>query len=89
MIAGDGSLVLKLYYTRDVYTVNFVGNGGTLKTGSANQHVRYGGAAVLPTYARNGYEFTGWENAEGYDAVVENMTITATWRILTYTVTYH
>ncbi|MBP5610447.1 MAG: InlB B-repeat-containing protein, partial [Clostridia bacterium] len=88
VIAGDGSLILKLYYVRDTYTVNFVGNGGTLKAGSANQRVRYGTAATLPTYVRNGYEFTGWENAEGYDAVVENMTITAQWRILTYTVTY-
>lgn len=87
-IAPDGSLVLKLYYTRDTYTVTFVGNGGTLETGNATQTVRYGNAAIIPTFARKGYTFTGWDNTEGCDAVTEDLTVTAQWEINTYTVSY-
>ena len=65
-IAGDGSLVLKMYYTRNLYTVTFAGNGGTLKSGASTQKVRYGAAASIPTFTRNGYEFTGWDSTEGW-----------------------
>ncbi len=85
-IAPDGSLVLKLYYTRDTYTVTFVGNGGTLETGNATQTVRYGNAATTPTFARKGYTFAGWDKES--NAVSENLTITAQWTINTYTVSY-
>ena len=85
-IAPDGSLVLKLYYTRDTYTVTFVGNGGTLESGNATQTVRYGNAAMTPTFARKGYTFTGWDKES--NAVTENLTVTAQWSIDTYTVSY-
>ena len=87
-IAGDGSLLLKMYYQRETYTVAFKGNGGTLKSGLATQSVRYGTAATIPAFTRNGYEFTGWDSTAGLDAVSENLTVTAQWQIVTYTVTY-
>ena len=88
-IAPDGSLVLKLYYTRDTYTVTFVGDGGTLESGNATQTVRYGNAATLPTFARKGYTFIGWDSTEGCDAVERELTVTAEWEINTYTVSYN
>lgn len=88
VISGDGSLVLKMYYLRETFTVSFLANGGTLKNGSATQSVRYGGAALRPTFTRAGYTFTGWEGDEGCDEVTRSMTIRALWEINVYTVTY-
>ena len=86
-IAPDGSLVLKLYYTRDTYTVTFVGDGGTLESGNATQTVRYGNAATLPTFARKGYTFTGWDKES--NAVAEDLTVTAQWEINHYSIIYN
>ena len=84
-IAPDGSLVLKLYYTRDTYTVTFVGNGGTLESGNATQTVRYGNAATIPTFARKGYTLS-WDKES--NAVAEDLTVTAQWSIDSYAVSY-
>ena len=85
-INGDGSLVLKAYYTRDKYNVVFEGNGGTLKSGKSNQILKYEGAAVAPAFTRTGYTFIGW-NKTIPESVYENITITAQWKINQYTLT--
>ena len=87
-VAPDGSLVLKLYYTREVYAVTFLGGGGTLQSGNATQTVRYGDPAVLPTFRRDGYAFAGWNDAGGCDAVSQDLTVTAQWTPNVYSVTY-
>ena len=87
-VAPDGSLVLKMYYLRDVYTVTFNGNGGTLTEGTATQSVRYGAAAAIPTFARPGYDFAGWDSTAGCDAVEQPLTITAQWTVIDYAITY-
>ncbi len=79
-IAGDGSLVLKLYYTRNSYTV-------TYKNGAedfATETVKYQGNAAkvgdVPTKA--GYTFSGWKNSDGsaFDGqnITANTTVTGT-----------
>ena len=65
-IAGDGSLVLKLYYTRNSYAVTFKNGSATLAT----QNFRYG---ETPVYAgetpvkdaagKMFYAFKGWDRA--------------------------
>ena len=87
-VLPDGSLTLKLYYTRDVYTVSFLGNGGTVSGGNATQRVRYGNPAVLPSVARKGYSFAGWDHADDCTAVAGDLTVTAQWTAKTYSVTY-
>ena len=87
-VLPDGSLTLKLYYTRDVYTVSFLGNGGMVSGGNATQRVRYGNPAVLPSVARNGYSFAGWDRADDCTAVAGDLTVTAQWTAKTYSVTY-
>lgn len=60
IIAADGSLVLKLYYDRDTYTVSFDLNGGE-GTAPEAQIIRYGGnVEPVPAPTRDGYAFTGW-----------------------------
>ena len=54
----------------------------------ATQTVRYENAATLPTFVRNGYSFTGWDDVSGCDSVAEDLTVTAQWETITYTVTY-
>lgn len=87
-VAPDGSLVLKLYYVRETYSVTFDGDGGTLRSGSASQTVRYGNSAVAPTFTRNGYVFAGWDDSAGYGAVESNLTVRALWTAEHYTVSY-
>lgn len=70
--------------TTTYYTVTFVnGLGSTLKT----QDVASGGYATPPSNpSRTGYTFAGWSGT--YTNVTSDRTITATWRINTYTVTF-
>ena len=59
VITGDGKLVLRLYYTRNSYTVTFEPDGGTVDPTSKT--VRYGDAyGALPTPTRDLYDFDGW-----------------------------
>ena len=85
-INGNGSTVLKVYYTRDSYTVTFDGNGGTLSSGKSSQTVKYGGSVTAPTFTKTGYTFTGYDKTN-YDNISESFTATATWQINQYTVT--
>ena len=85
-IAGDGSLILKVYYTRDKYNVTFESNGGTLKSGEVNQILKYEGSAAAPVFTRTGYTFIGW-NKTIPESVYENITITAQWKINQYSLT--
>ena len=67
------------------YTVTFVnGYGGTIKT----QTVYYGGNASPPANpSRTGYTFAGWSGS--YTNVTSSRTITATWSIWKYTISYN
>ncbi len=59
-VEADGSLVLQVYYDRDLYEVGFDLNGGE---GAApqTQTVRYGGCLQeVPEPQRRGYTFKGW-----------------------------
>ena len=84
-IAGDGSLVLKLYYTRDEYSVTFVSDGGALTSGSDTQLIKYGGSAIAPTFYKEGHTFTGFDKE--FDNVTEPITVTAEWNVNQYTLT--
>jgi len=81
LIAGDGSLVLKLYYVQDALTVTYVDHDGSLIT---TQTVGYGDDATPPTDpTRPGYHFKGWDK-DGKN-ITEDTTITAEYEPLTDT----
>ena len=89
-IAGDGSLVLKLYYTRNIYTVTFESNGGSAIN---SRKVKYEqtladvdpiGSSFVPT--KSGNTFAGWytdkklKNAFTFDTgITGSMTLYAKW----------
>ena len=86
-ITGDGSLKLKVYYDRRVYTVTFEPGSTSATLGdSATKEYRYGQKlsdveVKDPTY--NGdWEFIGWYyNGAKFTGTVEgNMTVTAQWK---------
>ena len=85
-INPDGSTILQVYYTRDIYTVTFNGAGGSLVDGEEIQTTKYGGSVIAPAYIRSGYTFDGYDYTE-FTNVSENLTVTAKWQINQYTIT--
>ena len=77
-------LTVTALYNINSYTVNFVDYDGTaLKTETVN----YGGSATAPVNpTRTGYSFTGWD--VDFSNVVSDMTVTATYSINSYIVTF-
>ena len=68
----------------DPSTVKFVDfDGSTIK----EQKVAYGESATAPEDpVRRGYTFVSWQNIDKIDNVVEDITVTATYKINTYSV---
>ena len=93
-LAGDGSLVLKLYYIRARHTLTIDRANGQ---GVETHTVLYGAPVTMPgTPRRRGYTFTGWtakgtqleSGATGFEMPDNNVTLTATWQAIDYSVTY-
>ncbi|MGN0624661.1 MAG: InlB B-repeat-containing protein, partial [Oscillospiraceae bacterium] len=59
-ITGDGSLILKLYYVRDMDTLKYMPNGGTgnayLASGPTHEQID----VLANLFIRFGYKFKGW-----------------------------
>lgn len=84
-IAGDGSTVVTLNYTRNSYTITFDSDGGTAVDAMTK---KYGEELTEPTEpTKENYVFVGWykgENAfEGGTMPAENFTLTAHWTAAT------
>lgn len=83
-VAADGSLVLKVYLSRNKYTLTFDSNGGE---GGTSADVFYGAAITEPTVTYAGHTFTGWDKTVPSTMPAEALTFTAQWDEITYTVT--
>jgi uncharacterized repeat protein (TIGR02543 family) len=95
-IAADGSLVLKLYYDRNTYTVSFESNGGDAV--SELTGVRYGATITKPADpTKTGYTFAGWYKETGLsnewtfasNTVTSNTALYAKWIAVEYRITYN
>ena len=64
-VAGNGSLVLHLYYNRNTYNITYELNGGT-PNGTLTSKYTYGKEMILQTnrVTKEGYEFAGWYDNE-------------------------
>ena len=74
VVAADGSLALKAYLNRKVFTVTVEENGGSVVE---DYSVKYGATISAPASAKLGYT-VAWD----YDftqPVTDNVTVTATW----------
>lgn len=89
-IAADGSLVLKLYYTRNSYTVTYTDgvDGAEVFADDEHNNVAYGDTIPVftnGTPTREGYNFIGWASSvEGVTPSsampASNVTFTAQWK---------
>ena len=91
-VTGDGSLVLKLYYTRNSYTVTYY--DGDTRIGEPETH-SYGAELTAREYSKAGYSFVGWytdkelKQPNTFTAMpAEHLALYAKLEALPYTVTY-
>ena len=82
-INGNGSLVLKVYYTREMLMLTLNGYGNETET----KKVKYGGKVTAPEFTRTGYTQNGW-NMPLPETISENITFTAAWKVNQYTLTF-
>lgn len=92
-VTADGSLVLKVYYTRNSYNVTWDGNGGTVdNTGATYGSVKYGAPITKPSHipTKAGYTFHQWSSyTANMTMPAENITLVAVWSAIpTYTVSF-
>ena len=92
-----GDITLTAVWTANSYSVTFDAAGGEETEGV---EVTFGSAAQLPVPERSGYTFTGWQKEDGTavsDAagavgewnIAEDVSLTASWSVVTYDVTYN
>ena len=84
-IAADGSTVVKIYYTRNSYTISFNSDGGSEVAAIIG---KYGSTVTAPDApTKNGSTFGGWFEEGATDAYVfstmpaQNLTLTAHWTV--------
>ncbi len=87
-----GNRSYKANFAPSEYTVTFNANGGTVSKTSMN--IRYNNYETLPVPQKTGCKFEGWyynsvEYTDGIWKVTQNITLTAKWSELPYTVTYN
>ena len=90
-IAADGSTVVKIYYTRNSYTLTWNFDGGKENaTGYTSGTVKFGADITAPAApTKTGYTFDGWDRAIPGTMPAEDVTVTATWKINQYTITFN
>lgn len=85
-IAGDGSTVVEIYYTRNSYTLSWVTDGNALTGAYTSGSVKYGATITAPnTPTKTGYTFAGWTPATSATMPAATTTYTATWTANTNT----
>ncbi len=82
-IAGDGSTVINLNYTRNSHTLTWDFDGGSTSSASGSYttgSVKYGTTIVAPNNpTKNGFVFNGWSASIPATMPDSDVTITATW----------
>ncbi|MHB8129379.1 MAG: InlB B-repeat-containing protein [Mobilitalea sp.] len=82
IIAPDGSLVLKQYYSRNSYTLTFKPENGGIDIVAS---VKYGAEVTAPTIVKTGYNFIGWSDTVAQTMPTADTTYTAQWNSNTNT----
>ena len=91
VIAGDGSLTLKLYYTRNSYTVNYVLDGKPYDEVVAPKEYKYGETVTLadaPEFDKDVVGFSGWHtdaaviDGNGFTMPANAVTLVGTLEVL-------
>ena len=81
--AESGTTVLKAYYNRCTYTINYELNGGTQNPGNPDTY-QYGDEIVLLEPTKTGYEFTGWYTNPALTSAITAINSTTSGNLILY-----
>ena len=81
------SFTLNATWTINQYTITFNSNGGSEVASFTSDYASAVSAPIAPT--RVGYTFAGWDQALPTTMPAEPLTLTATWTINQYTITFN
>ncbi|MDD6021061.1 MAG: InlB B-repeat-containing protein, partial [Oscillospiraceae bacterium] len=84
-IAGDGSLVLKIYYDRNQYNLTVDNDNSEVAT---TTKVYYEAAVSVETPTKTGYTFNGWDNTVPATMPANDVSLKAQWKVNQYTITF-
>ena len=85
-IAADGSLVLKVYYSRNDYTITYNVDGKEHKV----ETYKFGAdITILEEPQKEGYTFSGWDKTLDATMPAENIVINGSFSVNAYTITYN
>ncbi|MDR2963924.1 MAG: InlB B-repeat-containing protein [Bacteroidales bacterium] len=88
---GDTTLTAK--WNPIKYTITYNANGGTVNPAKTEYSIETVNNLTLPTPTRDAYTFAGWYDGttkiETIQLSTGNITLTAQWDPITYTITYH
>ncbi|MBQ8689398.1 MAG: InlB B-repeat-containing protein [Clostridia bacterium] len=76
-IDGEGRLVLKVYYTRDTYSIKAERNNTKAGTVSGDYTYAYGNTVTLTATTNAGYTFLGWYDGDTRVGTATTFTFTA------------
>ena len=89
-ISANEDLILKLYYSRNTYTVNFDLGKGEIRYNSylLTQTIKYNGSAkdISNIISLNGASFNSWDKS--IDNIEKDSTVKAIWDYVTYHITF-
>ena len=86
-IAADGSTVVKIYYTRNSYTLTVDADNGTAVS---KETYKFGTAITKPADpTKTGYTFAGWDKTIPGTMPAEDVTVTAQWEVVNYSISYN
>ena len=95
-INGDGTTVIKLYYTRNSYTITLKLNNDKVGTTTGAGTYKYGKEITIKAPTNPGYTFNGWymnneeyttDSSFDYEIGLSNVTFEARYTINKYTIT--
>ena len=85
-ISADGKLVLKVYYSRNDYTITYNVDGEEYKV----ETYKYGAdITILEAPKKEGHTFSGWDSTLDATMPAENLVINGTFSANDYTITYN
>ena len=77
-IDGDGSLLIKVYYTRNSYGITYKYDPATQPSSAPNlpstHNEKFGDSISVPTLSLDGYTFTGWNSNDASVTTTSNVT---------------
>ena len=72
-VTADGSLVLKVYYTRNTYEITYHLDGGSWAEESPSVY-RYGSEITFTVPVKTGYVFDGWYRDSAFTTAISGVT---------------